>query len=261
MLPKQKDKNWQVIGQRMPYFGVITKDEFKPDVLDETAVDDFFATGETHIEIVLDWIRQYFTEDFQPARCLDFGCGVGRLVIPLAKRFPEVVGVDVSKGMLNEAKSNCEKFGLNNVTFIESDDELSKVKGKFDLIHSAIVFQHIDTRRGEKIFRRMLEILNEDGVGVLHFTYDREKDKLSERVIKWLRENVPFAQGLINLIKRRDFNYPHIPMNKYNLNHLLLKLQENGCDRTMLSFTKHGRDLGVVLMFQKCAKDNPPSFL
>jgi SAM-dependent methyltransferase len=257
---KLDDKNWQVIGERMPYFGVITLDKFKPEVLDQNAIDDFFATGEMHIALVLEWVRHYFDKDFQPVRCLDFGCGVGRLVIPLAKRFTEVVGVDISKGMLEEAKLNCEKHGLKNVEFVESDDELSKVKGKFDLIHSFIVMQHIDTKRGEKIFKRMLEMLNENGVGVLHFTYAKEDDKLSERVIKTLRENVPLVHGLINLIRGRDFNYPHIPMNQYNLNSVLLMLQESSCDRTVLNFTKHGRDLGIVLMFQKKRNDNPPNF-
>jgi hypothetical protein len=51
---KLDDKNWQVIGERMPYFGVITLDKFKPEVLDQNAIDDFFATGEMHIALVLE---------------------------------------------------------------------------------------------------------------------------------------------------------------------------------------------------------------
>lgn len=260
MSSKQKDKHWQVIGEQMPYFGVITWDEFKPDVLDKTAIDKFFETGEEHIEKVLAWISHYLTKDFQPARCLDFGCGVGRLVIPLAKRFPEVVGVDISRSMLDEAKRNCDKLGLSNVKFVESDDELSKAEGKFDLIHSIIVLQHIDVHRGEKIFKRMLELLNDGGVGFLHFTYAREDDKRSERIIESLRKKVPLVQGTINLIRGRKFGYPHIPMNEYNMNHLLQMLYEKGFDRTVLNFTKHGRDLGAILMFQKSKNNTPPNF-
>ena len=261
MLSKRTDKNWQAVGQRMPYYGVVSIDEFKPEVFDQTAFNYFFETGETHIELILNWIEHYLVENFQPTRCLDFGCGVGRLVVPLAKRFQDVVGVDVSRAMLDEAKDNCEKQGLDNITLLESDDELSKVNGKFDFIHSFIVFQHIDVQRGEKIFKRLLDSLNEDGVGVLHFTYAREDDRFSERAITWLRGNVPLVHGLINLIRGRDFGYPYIAMNKYDLNRLLFILQQKGCDRTILSYTKHGRDLGVVLMFQKKANDNPPNFL
>lgn len=260
MPSKQKDKNWQVIGEQMPYFGVITWDEFKPDVLDQTAIDKFFVTGEEHIERVLNWIRHYLQDDFQPARCMDFGCGVGRLVIPLAKRFPEVVGVDISRSMLDEAKRNCDKLGLGNVKFVESDDELSKVEGKFDLIHSIIVLQHIETKRGEKIFKRMLEILNDGGVGFLHFTYARDDDKRSKRAVQWMRTKLPVVQGAINLIKGREYSFPHIPMNKYDFNFLLQTLHENGFDRTVLNFTKHGDDLGAILMFQKTKNEYPPSF-
>jgi ubiquinone/menaquinone biosynthesis C-methylase UbiE len=228
--------------------------------LDEKAVDTFFATGESHIETVFSWIERYFDKP-ELGRCMDFGCGVGRLVIPLAKRFKEVVGVDISKGMMAEAKRNCEELGLYNVSFAESDDELSNVKGKFDLIHSYIVLQHINTKRGENIFRRMIEILNENGIGVLHITYAKENYRQSEKIIKVLRENVPMVQGMINLIKGRDFNYPHISMNQYDINRLLLFLQESGCDRTVMNFTKHGSDLGVVVMFQKKSNDSPPNFL
>lgn len=256
---KHSDKHWRAIGERMPYYGVITKEEFKPDVLDEKAVDTFFATGERHIETVLSWIERYFDKP-ELQRCMDFGCGVGRLVIPLAKRFKEVVGVDISKGMITEAKRNCEELGIHNVTFAESDDELTNVCGRFDLIHSYIVLQHINTKRGEKLFRRMIEILNENGVCVLHFTYAKENYKQSEKIIKALRENIPMAQGVINLIKGRDFDYPHISMNQYDINRLLLFLQDNGCDRTVINFTKHGNDLGIVLMFQKKSNDNPPNF-
>ena len=63
---------------------------------------------------------------------------------------------------------------------MESDDDLSKVTGTFDLIHSFIVLQHIATSRGEKIFRRMLSLLNEGGIGFLHFTYAKTELPLSE---------------------------------------------------------------------------------
>ncbi len=81
------------------------------------------------------------------ARALDFGCGVGRLVIPLSKIAESVTGVDVSESMLNEAISNCDNQNVNNANFIKADDNLSMLSGKYDFIHSYIVFQHIPTKR------------------------------------------------------------------------------------------------------------------
>ncbi len=254
------DKNWQVIGERMPYFGVISAENLKPGAMDQEAVDEFFATGERHVGGVLDWVRRYFGKELAGGRCLDLGCGVGRLALPFAKHFTEVVGVDISKGMLDEAKRNSEKLGLTNTEFVLSDDNLSRVTGKFDLIHSFIVLQHIDPKRGEKLFRRMLAMLSEDGVGVLHFTYAKENETAATRTVKALRENVPFVNGIINLVKGRDFGYPHIPMHNYDLNRLVQILYENGVRRVMTGLTNHGEALGIVLMFQNNADPNPPDF-
>ena len=244
----------------MPYFGVIPADEFDPDALDSDAKSAFFASGEEHVSQVFDWVRRYFDEGFQPRRCLDFGCGVGRLVVPLGKKVPEVVGVDISKGMLDEARRNCEAFGLKNVEFVESDDDLSKVTGTFDLIHSFIVLQHMATSSGERVFRRMLHLLNEGGVGFLHFTFAKVEEPFSKKVLAALRQKVPLVNGLINLAKGRDFGYPYIAMNSYDVNRILQILHKNGYERTVVALTQHGNDLGMVLMFQNDVNLDPATF-
>jgi SAM-dependent methyltransferase len=43
-------------------------------------------------------------ESFHPASVLDAGCGTGRVVIELARRGIEVVGVEVDRSMLTEAR-------------------------------------------------------------------------------------------------------------------------------------------------------------
>jgi trans-aconitate methyltransferase len=52
----------------------------------------------------------------------DFGCGQGRLAIPLAKRFPQatVVGVDLSFEALKIANLAADNFELGNIKFIQS---------------------------------------------------------------------------------------------------------------------------------------------
>lgn len=260
MLPNQTDKSWAEIGERMPYFGVIPADEFRPEAMDADARELFFNSGEKHVSMVFDWIRHYFDEDFQPARCLDFGCGVGRLVVALARKAPEVVGVDISKGMIEEARRNCQEFGLSNVEFVESDDDLSKVTGKFDLIHSYIVLQHIAVPRGERIFRSMLKLLNDGGVGFVQFTYAETPGSSTERLATFLRQNIPGVNGLINLAKGRDLRYPYVSMNSYDVNRLLQILQENGFDRMIAALTQHSRDHGMALIFQKTQQDKPPTF-
>jgi ubiquinone/menaquinone biosynthesis C-methylase UbiE len=47
-----------------------------------------------------------------PGRVLDLGCGTGRLLIPLARRGFDVVGVDLSDAMLRVAAENCTRAGV-----------------------------------------------------------------------------------------------------------------------------------------------------
>jgi ubiquinone/menaquinone biosynthesis C-methylase UbiE len=247
---KNVDKQWEVFAEISPYFGVVIWDQFRPENLTDETIAEFFQTGEKYIEQIEGLIKQHLDAGFAPRRCLDFGCGVGRLVVPLARRHAEVVGVDISQGMRAEAARNCEKFGLKNVEFIESDDALSKVSGQFDFIHSYIVLQHIPTRRGESLLRRMTELLADDGVAALHFTYAKN-ESLGKRFKYWMHTSVPFAHNFINLAKGRKFNYPYTQINQYDVNKLLEIVQQSGCEHSYLRFTNHDGLLGVILMFQK----------
>jgi 2-polyprenyl-3-methyl-5-hydroxy-6-metoxy-1,4-benzoquinol methylase len=247
---KNVDKQWELFAQISPYYGVVIWDQFKPENLNDETIAEFFQTGETYIEQIEGLIKQHLDAGFNPRRCLDFGCGVGRLVVPMARRHESVVGVDISQGMRDEARRNCERFGLNNVEFVESDDLLSKVSGKFDFIHSYIVLQHIPARRGAALLRRMIELLEDDGVASLHFTYAKNETP-GKRLKYWIHTSVPFAHNFINLVKGRKFNYPYTQINQYDLNEILEIIQQGGCEHSYLRFTNHDGLLGVILMFQK----------
>ena len=79
----------------------------------------------------------------------DFGCGVGRLVLPFAHYSREVVGIDISESMLKECEKNLNNRGINNCQLITSDDNLASLTGSFNLIHSFITFQHIPVGTGQ----------------------------------------------------------------------------------------------------------------
>lgn len=54
------------------------------------------------------------------SRILDIGCGTGRHAVELAKRGYQVTGVDISSGMLAEAKKAARKAGVN-VEWVHAD--------------------------------------------------------------------------------------------------------------------------------------------
>ncbi|MGA0333785.1 MAG: class I SAM-dependent methyltransferase, partial [Kiritimatiellia bacterium] len=141
MTTSSTDKEWEKLGRDNPYYGVVSMDRFKNSAMDEQAFADFFQSGEDHVSFVQDTLTQAFGDEPGKERALDFGCGVGRLALPLAKRYARVTGVDISPSMLQEAKKNAEKFGQQNLEWISTLDDLS-ASDRFDLIHCFIVFQH-----------------------------------------------------------------------------------------------------------------------
>ena len=249
MFSNDTDRDWEKFGKEDPYYSVVTHDKFHKTNLTDANKEEFFRSGSIYIDSILDDIKNHIDSKFSIKRALDFGCGVGRLVIPLATVAQEVTGVDISDSMLNEAKNNCEARSIKNIRFVKSDDTLSLLEGKYDFIHSVIVFQHIPTARGEQIFQKLLELLEEDGIGVVHFTY--AKDSTRMKTVALIKKYVPMAHNFINLINKKHFFAPRMQMNTYNLNNLFYNIQRANIRDCYSKFSDNGGSLGIAIYFKK----------
>ncbi len=252
MFNNNTDREWEKIGKNDPYFGVITHDKYHKSNLTDENIKDFFNSGYIYIDNVLKNIRQYIDPAYNIRHALDFGCGVGRLVIPLAKVAENVTGIDFSDSMLSEAEKNCEAQMIKNVSFIKSDDNLSLLNGKYDLINSCAVFQHIPVKRGLRIFKNLLAHLEDGGVCVVHFTY--AKNYKVRKLVPFVKNYVPLAKNIINLIKGREFFAPQIQMNTYNLNELFFLIQKFNVQEFHSEYTNHRDELGIIVYFKKQEK-------
>ncbi len=150
--------------------------------------------------------------------------------------------------MLKEARRNSAKFNLGNVNFVKGDNNLTEIKGEFDFIHSFIVFQHIKPPIGEAIFKKFVEMLTNGGIGVLHFTYSDNQMSQSQKIRFRIYRDFSWTYKLRNFIKKEKEAL--IPMYLYDLNRLLLVLQENDCHKCQIRFSQHGAE-GALLFFQK----------
>ena len=157
MLGNNSDNEWKKFGRKNPYYWVTTKSKFFDDVLDENRKKEFFNEGRDYAHRLLKIIRRHVNPDFSPKKVLDFGCGVGRVAIPLCDLADSVVGMDISDTMLDEARKNARKMKIDNLNFVENDNRLGQ--GAFDFIHSIYVFQHIPWPRGRKILEKLLNQL------------------------------------------------------------------------------------------------------
>lgn len=221
------DRDWEQWGAHDPYFGVYSREEYRAGASANKARTAFFALGETHIRRIWRDIEAAFGSGFEPRSALDFGCGVGRLVLPLAQRARLVMGVDVSPSMLAEAKRNCSVAGVANAVFTESDDGLSRVTGVFDLVHSYIVLQHIPWRRGRGILQAMAARVAPGGVLAVQIL----SASTAPRLVRWmvrLRYALPPLNWARNLLRRRPLFEPAMQLHVYDLAAVKSDLERGG---------------------------------
>jgi SAM-dependent methyltransferase len=215
------DRSWQRISEIDPYWGVVSSNEFHTHTMTDEARQEFFAKGTQHLAGVLKIIRA-LRPGFRPRQALDFGCGVGRVTMPMARECDHVLAVDISAGMLREARRNAEAAGVSaNISFAH------QIAGSFDFVHSEHVFQHIDEPIGLLRVGEMANALVAGGAGVLHFHYWRGASAI-RHLVHWLRPRVPLVNSAINVLQGRAWNFPLIRMEAYSLNKVLRVLNDAG---------------------------------
>ena len=223
------DSDWKKWGSENPYFGVCSDDKFRNVALTKQAREEFFASGEAHIQRVFLELENIFQLESgkQLESALDFGCGVGRLVIPLARRACHVLGVDISPSMIEEAQRNCVAAGVENAKFVLSDDMLSRVSGGYGLVHSHIVLQHIAWPRGRQLLCALADHVAPDGLLAIQVLTDYQGPKLS-RAMAHLRYLFPPIHRLRNFLTRRPASDPPMQLHVYDLNIIISDLESRG---------------------------------
>jgi phosphoethanolamine N-methyltransferase len=104
--------------------------------------------------------------DLRGARVLDIGCGTGGAVFLVAERHGagHVVGIDISRSLIEEGRSRGRKRGLDaRVSFRHVDPgPLPFGEGEFDVVFSKDSLIHIPDKLA--ISREILRVLKPDGV-------------------------------------------------------------------------------------------------
>lgn len=264
------DDAWRAWGEKDPYFGVITDPRFRRDQLTAEAWREFFVSGEGHVRFVLDTCARLAGGTFEPRSALDFGCGVGRVTLPLAAHVERVVGLDIAPAVLLEAQRNAAKLGRSNVAWLLSDDSLSALHEKFDLVHTCITLQHIEPNRGIRIFEGLVRLIADDGMGAIQVTYaksahadtyGRPPEFMPAEARR--RDSVLQPQDAGDAPRGIESSAPasepegdpEMKMISYDTNALLYVLQSAGVVEFMVRFTDHGGELGVFVFFRKPAPD------
>jgi SAM-dependent methyltransferase len=233
---RDTDADWRELGEANPYWAVLNEDRFSQETLSDEVIDDFYKSGEEDVDRIIGLVRRCLGEVPRVQCALDFGCGVGRLSAAMAKRAEQVVGYDISSGMLRVAQSRAGR----NLRFV---DVLPG--GQFDWINALIVFQHIPPGRGLPILRDLLSRLAPRGFVTLDFPlYSEEasgrRDKRVRRLLSKLK----------SYVVQSGHNPPvgFVSMYNYNFVEIIRAFSSSGIEDMALFKTEHGVHRGFIIV-------------
>ena len=244
------DGTWEKIARSDPYYGVLTSDRFRSGQLNDDSMAEFFRSGEEHIAYTIATAEKHLSCHIGNERALDFGCGAGRLVIPMGRRFVDVVGVDISSAYRSLANENCTKHAVSNVRLVASLEELRIEVGTFDFVHSYLVFLHIPVRRGLRIIRDLVELLTPGGVGALHVLYHRDIGTV-RRALNTARKYFLPLHWALNAVSGRSPFELMMQANTYPLNRVFLALRGLGVVGVYVELMQVDEDHHAFLYFRK----------
>lgn len=119
----------------------------------KTLVDETF-TSTTAIE------NRYILDKFgdvKGKRILDYGCGSAEGGIYFAKLGAEVVGIDVSPGMLEAAQKLAQHHGVKIETRQVTGDGIPGDKDEFDFVYGNGVLHHVDLSKARGELSRIMK--------------------------------------------------------------------------------------------------------
>ena len=249
MLRKAYRQFWKDIGTTDPYFGVLTHEQYRAEKLDEAALNEFFDSGQLHVNRTMQVFAKTWPDHHQPIkRALDFGCGAGRLSLALSAHAQSVTGVDISPGMLEQAERHRLRLGKKNVDFRLIEGNTGFLQGTYDYIHSTMVFQHIAPQEGMEILDYLLSKLEEGGRIFLLLTYWNKSSKRS-RWISFLNFSLPRLRKFFK--PGKDYAFP---MFDYDLNEVFAALQSHNIRHTKTTFGHTGNHWYIRLYALKHAR-------
>lgn len=128
--------------------------------------------------------------DLQPGQMvLDIGCGWGGMAKFMAENYGvKVVGVTISSAQAELASENCRNLPID----IRLQD-YREITGRFDRIVSIGMFEHVGHKNYRAYFRKVAELLSDDGLFLLHTIGG---NKPATRTDPWIERYI-FPNGVI----------------------------------------------------------------
>jgi SAM-dependent methyltransferase len=133
---------WSAIGETEPHWSVLTEPRFRAERIAGNA-EAFHETGRAEADIIRGVLDRAGIAPASLPRCVEFGCGTGRVTLHLAASFRHVTGCDISAPHLAVAAREAEARGVRNLAWHRSTAAAPMPPGPpWDLWFSRLVLQH-----------------------------------------------------------------------------------------------------------------------
>lgn len=159
---EQLRRDWRRLGDRDPLWAVLMRPGTKNGGWDDAA---FLATGAAEVDAAMRHLAG-LGHPVAGGRALDFGCGAGRTAQALAGHVDEVVGVDISPGMLEIAR-RLERTGRVSFILHEGADLRDLADASFDVVYSSLVIQHLPPALARAMLAELARVTRPGGVVVV----------------------------------------------------------------------------------------------
>ena len=155
---------WHHLGETEPHWSVLTNESYFQKNL-HTNSQAFYASGEAELKKFDATLARAGIASGTLLRCVELGCGVGRATGPLARRYVQVLALDISVAHLEVARDHLRTEGHNNVEcrHLVAVGELAHIDA-YDLLYSRIVLQHNPPPVIACMLRDLLQRLRPGGV-------------------------------------------------------------------------------------------------
>ncbi|MFT4303403.1 MAG: class I SAM-dependent methyltransferase [Candidatus Woesearchaeota archaeon] len=142
-----------------------------------------------NFDIILKQIPKYGNHSI-----LDLGTGNGILLIKVAKHNPNCtfIGVDFSKGMLLQAKTNFKKYKIIGRLIKTNLTKIPLESNSIDYIISNNVFHHVKDKK--KLYQEIYRILKKKGKLIYSDSHDAVDNEFRNSKFEWVKKDNNFAK-------------------------------------------------------------------
>jgi hypothetical protein len=158
-------RSWTRLGESEPYWSMLTDPRWRmSQVTKPEMLEPFYDTGQRPLARMDRWLERSAVPS-PTGVCIDYGCGVGRCTMWLARRFARVIAMDISAPHLRIAQDYAAARGLDNIEFVHvrDDADLDHMQGA-DMFISELTLQHNPPPLTLIILDRAMSALNAGGL-------------------------------------------------------------------------------------------------